>query len=340
MTTPHAPARCRGDRGSVMPMATVLVIFLMIGAWALVSASQQWNMRREVHAVAAAAARAGAQSDPDTLRAGAVLDPAAATRRAQAILAASGYSGAVTVDGIAVTVTVTGSVAYAFPSPGFPDQRHRHGVRRRPPWRHRHRRRLTMPRRPARLRSLAALALLAAITVGIPVLLIAIAGWPLPRQLPDWDRVRIAIQQGDIPAEVVINTLAVIVWIAWAQLVWALGWELAVNLPRAQNGEPARPAPLVPAAVAGGVGRLVAVLFAVGLTVATTPTPTLARPAVPAALVETPAAPAAAPPPPDRAHAPRRRAGRSANRTTCGTSPNEPSATAHEPPRSSSSTPP
>ena len=116
--------------------------------------------------------------------------------------------------------------------------------------------------------------LLAAITVGIPVLLIAIAGWPLPRQLPDWDRVRIAIQQGDIPADVVINTLAVIVWIAWAQLVWALGWELAVNLPRAENGEPARPAPLVPAAVAGGVGRLVAVLFAVGLTVATTPSPT------------------------------------------------------------------
>jgi hypothetical protein len=104
-------------------MATVLVIFLMVGAWSLVSASQQWNTRREVHAVAAAAARAGAQSDPDTLRAGAgaVLDPGAATQRAQAILAASGYTGAVTVDGISVTVTVTGTVGYAFPSPGFPD---------------------------------------------------------------------------------------------------------------------------------------------------------------------------------------------------------------------------
>jgi hypothetical protein len=79
-------------------------------------------MRREVHAVAAAAARAGAQSDPQALRGGGVLDPAAAERRAQAILAASGYSGAVTVDGNAVSVTVTGSVAYAFPSPGFPDQ--------------------------------------------------------------------------------------------------------------------------------------------------------------------------------------------------------------------------
>ena len=130
-----------------------------------------------------------------------------------------------------------------------------------------------MPRRTPRLRSLAALAVLVAVTVGIPVLLIAIAGWPLPRQLPDWNGIRTALQQGDIPAEVVINTLAVVVWIAWAQLVWALGWELAVNLPRTQNGEPAKAAPLVPAALGSGVGRLVAVLFAVGLTVATTPTP-------------------------------------------------------------------
>jgi Flp pilus assembly protein TadG len=104
-----------------MPMATVLVVFLMLGGWALVSASQQWNTRREVHAVAAAAARAGAQSDPDTLRAGGILDPAAATGRAHAILAASGYSGAVNVDGLSVTVIVTGAVDYAFPAPGFPD---------------------------------------------------------------------------------------------------------------------------------------------------------------------------------------------------------------------------
>jgi hypothetical protein len=143
---------------------------------------------------------------------------------------------------------------------------------------------------------LAALAVLVAVTVGIPALLIVTAGWPLPRHIPDWNGIRTAIQQGDIPAEVVINTLAVIVWIAWAQLVWALGWEIAVNLPRTQNGEPAKAAPLVPAALGSGVGRLVAVLFAVGLTVATTPTPSLARPATPpAALVEQRATPAAAP---------------------------------------------
>jgi hypothetical protein len=104
-----------------MPMATIFVIFLMIGAWALVSASQQWGARREAHAVAASAARAGAQGDPNVLRTGGVLDPDVATERAQQILAASGYTGTVNIDGATVTVTVTAGVDYAFPAPGFPD---------------------------------------------------------------------------------------------------------------------------------------------------------------------------------------------------------------------------
>jgi hypothetical protein len=103
-----------------MPMATILIVFLMIGAWALVSASQQWNTRRDVHAVAAAAARAGAQGDPDSLRTGTVLNPQHVAERAQAIIAAAGYHGTIAVDGAAVTVTVTATVDYAVPSPGFP----------------------------------------------------------------------------------------------------------------------------------------------------------------------------------------------------------------------------
>ena len=39
-------------------LIAILIAFLMIGCWALVSASQQWNSRREAHAVAASAARA------------------------------------------------------------------------------------------------------------------------------------------------------------------------------------------------------------------------------------------------------------------------------------------
>lgn len=112
--------RAGRDRGSVMPMATILITFLMIGGWALLSASQQWNARRDAHAVAAAAARAGAQGDSDALRAAVVLDPAMSTARAQAIVSASGYSATVSIDGESVTVTVTVAVDYAFPSPGFP----------------------------------------------------------------------------------------------------------------------------------------------------------------------------------------------------------------------------
>ena len=108
------------DRGSVMPMTVILIAFLMVGAWSLVSASQQWSARREAHAAAAAAARAGAQGDPNQLRAGLVIDPGTATGRAQAILAATGYTGIVTVDGLTVTVTVDVPVDYAFPSAGFP----------------------------------------------------------------------------------------------------------------------------------------------------------------------------------------------------------------------------
>ena len=108
------------DRGSVMPMTVILIAFLMVGTWSLVSASQQWSARREAHAAAAAAARAGAQGDPDQFRAGLVIDPDAATGRARAILAATGYSGTVTIDGLTVTVTVDVPVDYAFPSAGFP----------------------------------------------------------------------------------------------------------------------------------------------------------------------------------------------------------------------------
>ena len=108
------------DRGSVMPMTVILIAFLMIGTWALVSASQQWSARREAHGAAAAAARAGAQGDPSQFRAGLVIDPDAATTRAQTILAATGYSGTVTVDGLTVTVTDNVPVDYAFPSAGFP----------------------------------------------------------------------------------------------------------------------------------------------------------------------------------------------------------------------------
>lgn len=119
--SPQATARCRGDRGSLMPMAVVMITFMIIAMISLVSASQAWGERRDSQAVAAAAARAAAQPGPDEIVGGRVqLDPGAASARAQTVLSASGHSGSIAVAGTTITVTATGSVNYAFAAPGFP----------------------------------------------------------------------------------------------------------------------------------------------------------------------------------------------------------------------------
>ena len=111
------------DRGETMLMTVVLITFLLLGSWTLISASQQWGARRDVQAVSSAAARAGAQVSEVEVRGGSVtIDPSLAEGRAAVVLAASGYTGSVSVNGLTVTVVATGSVDYAFPAPGFPGQ--------------------------------------------------------------------------------------------------------------------------------------------------------------------------------------------------------------------------
>jgi hypothetical protein len=131
-----------------------------------------------------------------------------------------------------------------------------------------------MPAAATRLvRGLLALVALAAIVVGIPALLIAAAGWPLPADWPSIDEIKIALQQGNIPGSVVVDVIAVIAWLVWAQFVWALGWECAVNVRRAAAGRASAPAPMVPRSLGVGVGRLVTLVLALGsvsLTVSST----------------------------------------------------------------------
>lgn len=141
-----------------------------------------------------------------------------------------------------------------------------------------------------RIAGIIALATLTLLVVGVPLLLARIAGWPLPRSIPDWGNVRRAVIQGDFPAEVVVNVLAVVVWLIWLQLVWALLWELVVNVPRLTAGDQPRPAPMVASSVSTGMGRLVAMVLAVGVVIASTPVPAMGLPAVTAAAsVEAPA---------------------------------------------------
>lgn len=111
-----------GDRGDTMLMTAILVTFLMIGAFALISAGQQWGARRDVQAAAQAAARAAVQVTAAEVRGGeVVIDPWLASQRAADVAAASGYTSAVAVSGTSVAVTLTGSVSYNYDAPGFPD---------------------------------------------------------------------------------------------------------------------------------------------------------------------------------------------------------------------------
>lgn len=112
--------RIADDRGNTMLVAAILIIFLMSACWALVSGSEQWGARRDAQAVAAAAARAGAQVTAAEVRGGVTIDEGAAQQRASAVLAASGYTGVATVDGLTVTVVASRGVTYTFPAPGFP----------------------------------------------------------------------------------------------------------------------------------------------------------------------------------------------------------------------------
>lgn len=115
--------RCRDDRGDTMVMTTILIGFLLISSWALVSGVEQWGARRDIQAAASAAARAGAQPSPDEVRNGSgsvLLDLDEVRQRANSVLAASGYTGDIQVIGTEVVVVVSGGVSYSFPAPGFP----------------------------------------------------------------------------------------------------------------------------------------------------------------------------------------------------------------------------
>ncbi|MCB1010630.1 MAG: LysM peptidoglycan-binding domain-containing protein [Microthrixaceae bacterium] len=81
-------------------------------------------------------------------------------------------------------------------------------------------------RRSARLlRGVASLAATLALLIGVPILLATLVGWPLPTSLPSVDSLENAARTG-ISDQVVVNTLAVIAWLAWAQLALALVVEI------------------------------------------------------------------------------------------------------------------
>jgi DNA-binding SARP family transcriptional activator/LysM repeat protein len=126
--------------------------------------------------------------------------------------------------------------------------------------------------RPQRLlRGISSLVATIALLVGVPLLLAMWVGWPLPTSIPSLDSIQQAARSG-ISDEFVVNALAAVAWIAWAQLALALITEtIAVTKGRQAVRLPVLPGFQVTAA------RLIAGI----LMVASTMQPTRAYAALP-----------------------------------------------------------
>lgn len=68
------------------------------------------------------------------------------------------------------------------------------------------------------IRGLAALALLVGLLGGVPWALVTQVGWPLPVAVPSWEQFSRALTRGDLDDWTIIKALAVLVWLAWAQV--------------------------------------------------------------------------------------------------------------------------
>lgn len=79
-------------------------------------------------------------------------------------------------------------------------------------------------------RGLVGLAALVALLAGIPWGLWHWVGWPLPHTIPTWAEASAALTSNGVPDELVINALAILVWIAWADLCLAVVVETAALL--------------------------------------------------------------------------------------------------------------
>ena len=115
-------------------------------------------------------------------------------------------------------------------------------------------------------KGLAALVLLAALVGAIPWALWHFVGWPLPHHVPSATQVSRALNRQGIPAQTLIDALAVVVWLTWAALIASL----AVEIPAALSGR--HPSRLPVAGIFQPVtGRLVATIIVACLALAPRP---------------------------------------------------------------------
>lgn len=126
-------------------------------------------------------------------------------------------------------------------------------------------------------RGLISLIATAALLVGVPIGLAVLVGWPLPTSVPDGETLSRAMNTG-ITDAFIVNALAVIAWLAWAQLALAF----LVEAIGAVRGRPPTDLPLAPGLQAAAA-RLVAGI--VMLVAPLQPARAVAAPAHPVAVV-------------------------------------------------------
>ncbi|MEM9561580.1 MAG: LysM peptidoglycan-binding domain-containing protein [Actinomycetota bacterium] len=91
--------------------------------------------------------------------------------------------------------------------------------------------------------SILALLALAAILVGLPLVLVLAVGWPIPDPWPSSAEFGdILAGRAPVPAELVVSALAVVMWLLWVQVAWAVVVEVLATF----RGRLARRAPVLP----------------------------------------------------------------------------------------------
>lgn len=145
------------------------------------------------------------------------------------------------------------------------------------------------------LHGVAAVAVLTAVILGVPVALTVGIGWPLPRGLPSWDELSRALTNGDVADTTWLKAIACVVWVAWANFALAVAVETIASA----QGRTAPPVAVIAGPARVAAGRLVA---GVALVVASLAPriPAQALPPLPAAtaVVDSPAPAAPAQPGP------------------------------------------
>ena len=123
----------------------------------------------------------------------------------------------------------------------------------------------------ARLNGAAALATIAGLVVGIPLLLLGIGADPVPDTIPSWDQLTAALTSPD-DGTLAMTAITLVGWLAWAFLTAAIALEVASRLRRVPT--PHLPGLALPQAAARSlVGAAVLLLVAAPTTIAPRPTP-------------------------------------------------------------------